>query len=167
VQWCDIEVLADAFDNRVGDENGARECFCAMHNTMPDCMDIRLVADNAVILAQKDGEYIFDCADVIDYFARDLDFIPIIADVAERSTVHANALNATACHRFLGIDFNELIFDGRTAAIQNEYVHKELFTFMSGTKDNEKNGFTARKALPSHPLAIGIILEETFSRLFA
>jgi hypothetical protein len=101
VEGSDLEVVPDALDDFISDKDRRREGLAAMHNAVPDRMNIRPVVDDAVVSAEEDSEDVFDGADVVNDFPGNFDFITIVADVGQGRTIHADAFHSASGKRLL------------------------------------------------------------------
>ena len=83
-----------------------------MHHAVADGMDLPLVGDDAVVLAQEDRQDVFDGLCMIDDLSRDPDLVPVVAQVAECRAAHADPFHAPPCERLAGAGFDHLVLDG-------------------------------------------------------
>jgi hypothetical protein len=75
----ELDIIPEGLDDLVRDQDGARKRFPPVHHAVADGMDLPLVGDDAVVLAQEDRQDVFDGLGVIDDFPRDPDLVPVVS----------------------------------------------------------------------------------------
>ncbi len=96
-----------------------------MNHPMPDRCNVAVVTNHAMILGNENCQNILDGDLVIQDFAGHLDFVTVIAQVVQDGATHSDPFHRALrahLHRLIG-ELDELIFDRRTTAIEDENPH--------------------------------------------
>ena len=79
-----------------------------------------------MIFAEEYRKNVLDRGRMVEYFAGYFYFVPVGTHIGEDRAVHPDAVDNSFCQCLAGFDFNELIFDGGTAAINDKNIHGSL-----------------------------------------
>ena len=126
MERCNIDVVPDALDNIVGNKDRGAECFAAVNNTMSYGVDLPFVRENAVVLAQKDGKDVLDRRRVVENLARNFYFIAVRPKIGQYRTAHSDPVDDSFRARLTCFDFDQLVLDRGTAAVDNKNIHRLL-----------------------------------------
>ena len=122
VQRCQRDARLDCLDNFVGDQNRICEVLAAVYDTVTNCVDLGHVLDNAPLLVEQDINNCLDCVGMSAH--RHVCLILLVrAALMGQLAVDADSLTETLCQNGLGIHVEQLILQGRTACVNNQYFH--------------------------------------------
>ena len=123
VEGRDVDIISDPFDYILVDQDGGAERFASMNDPVADSADLSLFGQDSVVLAEEHCQNVFNGSRVLENFARNFYFISVGAAVGQHRPAHTDAVDDAFSQRLTGIDLDELVFDRRTAAIEDENIH--------------------------------------------
>ena len=126
MQRCNVNIVADPFDDIIINKNGGAERFAAVNHAMADGIDLPFVRENAVVLAQKDGKDVLDRRRVVENLARNFYFIAVRPKIGQYRTAHSDPVDDSFRARLTCFDFDQLVLDRGTAAVDNKNIHRLL-----------------------------------------
>src|SRR5574344_1392552 len=125
---CQSTAFFNLCNNVIVNCNALEEIVSAMGNPVAYCINLKKTADNTHCWINKCIQHIFYGFSVVnDWFFKLIFIVSYLMCMA--CILAANALNKTFCQYFAAIraHFKHLIFKRRTAAINYQYFHNELY----------------------------------------
>ena len=117
------------FHDFIRNERGSSEFFAAMDDAVADSVDGIHGFDDAAFSVGEDVEDEFDSDLVIRDGLFDF-FLLAIPFVGQLRIGKADFFDQTFCHYFFIVHVDELVLQGRAAAVYNQYDHENLPSFI-------------------------------------
>ncbi len=124
VQGCQINAFFQCTDYVVIYTYTSTKLFTRMNHPMPDSIHFVYSFQATILGVNQDSKNIFDSFLVIEYLSFHLEFQSIVALVFYRSSLEPYLIYQAFGVHFGRRHIEQLIFNGRTSAIQNNYFHK-------------------------------------------
>ena len=117
------------FHDFICNERGSRKFFAAMDDTVADSIDGIHGFDDATFSIGENVEDEFDSDFVVRNGLFDFFFLAI-PFVCQLRIGKADFFDQTFCHYFFIVHVDELVLQGRAAAVYNQYDHENLPSFI-------------------------------------
>ena len=125
MQRSQVGDFLDGLDDLVGNDDGGGELLAAMDDAVADSADLVEGLQDAGLFIGQGFENQADCLIVIGH--RNLiDFLACVGHfilISDDGSVDADPLAKTFCKKSLGLGIDDLEFQGRAAAVDNQNIH--------------------------------------------
>ena len=127
VERSELDALAEGGFHFFGYEDRIGEILAAVHDAVPNAIDFRFAADEAVLRMQEKSEYHFDRHTVVQDFPDLPEPVPAFGLVRDNGIVGPDLLDHALGEEALVFSPDELELHGGAAAVQYEYLHGRAF----------------------------------------
>ena len=123
MQGSHIAQIFDLFQHFIGNHNGFVEDFTAVHLTVAHCIDFIHGFDDTVVGVNQSSQDFLDAVHMVGDGAFQSYFVLAGGGVGQNGTFDADTFYQTFCDDRFILHINQLIFDGRAAAVYNKNLH--------------------------------------------
>ena len=130
--------LADGVDDIIGDQAAGLELLAAMHHAVADSVDLADIVD---ALALAGGHLLDDLSKRLGVGGEDRRGGGLVAVclVGDHAALHADALAQALAQHLLAVHIDQLIFQGRRTAVNNQNFHLLVPPYCFSARRNGQN----------------------------